>query len=228
MLEFRLIGINNQNFLMEDRATGSWWQQISGEAIAGPLKGARLTPVLHDEVTFGLWRAEHPGTRVLALDARGSRIASDWEVGTGKAPVVVPARSGDPLGPRELVVGVVIGGEARAYPHSALESSRVILDDLHGTPLAVLKASDGHSVRVFSRAVNGTVVELLERTDGNGGRYIDSVTGSEFDFSGAGVTGPLAGQRLQRVPHVSDYWFDWRRYHEATGVYRPWRPTPAK
>ena len=77
-LQFRLIGINNQNFLMEDVETGSWWQQISGEAISGPLAGRRLTPVLHDEVTFGLWRADHPATRVLAL--RGGRVEQDGPV----------------------------------------------------------------------------------------------------------------------------------------------------
>ena len=31
-LRFRLIGINNQNFVMEDEETGSWWQQITGAA----------------------------------------------------------------------------------------------------------------------------------------------------------------------------------------------------
>jgi len=34
-LKFHLAGINNQNFIMRDEQTGSWWQQISGEAIQG-------------------------------------------------------------------------------------------------------------------------------------------------------------------------------------------------
>ena len=223
-LQFRLIGINNQNVLMEDLETGSWWQQISGEAISGPLKGRRLTPVLHDEVTFGLWRGEHPATRVLGLDAQQSQIETDWEVDTAKARVVTPVRADDPLTPRTLVVGVTIGGEGRAYPHDALDDTRVILDELHGVPLAVLKADDGHSVRVFSRALNGQTVDLLDRVGAAPARYIDGVTGSEFDFAGQALTGPLAGQRLSRVPHVSDYWFDWRKYHETTSVYRPWQP----
>jgi hypothetical protein len=45
VLTFRLVGINNQNFVMQDDQTGSWWQQVSGEAILGPLKGRRLTLV---------------------------------------------------------------------------------------------------------------------------------------------------------------------------------------
>ena len=69
-MKFRLSGINNQNFLMTDEETGSWWQQISGVAVAGPLKGKRLTRVFHDEVAFRLWLREHPGTRVLVPGGR--------------------------------------------------------------------------------------------------------------------------------------------------------------
>jgi Protein of unknown function (DUF3179) len=53
-LHFHLAGINNQNFIMRDEETGSWWQQVTGEAIQGPLKGQRLRPVFHDELTFAL------------------------------------------------------------------------------------------------------------------------------------------------------------------------------
>ena len=35
-LHFYLAGINNQNFLMRDRETGSWWQQVTGRAIGNP------------------------------------------------------------------------------------------------------------------------------------------------------------------------------------------------
>lgn len=218
-LQFRLIGINNQNFLMEDLETGSWWQQVTGEAISGPLRGRRLTPVLHDEVTFAIWREEHPGTRVLGLDAQGSRIEADWETGTARAPVVVPARDGDPLAPRDVVIGVSVNGEDRAYPRTLVSRVGAVVDDLGGTPIAVLEADDGHSVRVFSRALDGAVVSLLRKSGRAPARYIDETTGSEFDFAGHAVSGPLAGRTLTRVPHLSDYWFDWRLYHPQTTVY---------
>jgi len=47
-LHFHLAGINNQNFIMRDEETGSWWQQVTGEAIFGPLKGRRLKLVLRN------------------------------------------------------------------------------------------------------------------------------------------------------------------------------------
>ena len=40
-LHFHLAGINNQNFIMRDEETGSWWQQVTGEAILGPAEGTQ-------------------------------------------------------------------------------------------------------------------------------------------------------------------------------------------
>jgi hypothetical protein len=81
-LTFRLAGINNQNFVMRDEQTGSWWQQVSGQAIEGPLKGKRLTPVSHDQLTFATWSAESPKGRVLMQDKaivdRDEYEPSDW------------------------------------------------------------------------------------------------------------------------------------------------------
>ena len=62
-LHFYLAGINNQNFLMRDRETGSWWQQVTGRAILGPLKGQALELAAYDELTFGLCKAESPPCR---------------------------------------------------------------------------------------------------------------------------------------------------------------------
>ena len=220
-LTFRLIGINNQNFLMEDRETGSWWQQVTGEAIAGPLRGRRLTPLLHDEVTFALWRAEHPGTRVLALDAHGSRISREWETRTARSPVVTPVRDGDPLPPREIVVGVERGGASRAYPKHVVAAAGVILDEIGGESIAILEAGDGQSVRAFAASVNGTPVQLVRRTDTTPATFVDTTTGSTFDFAGRAIAGALIGDSLERLPHLSDYWFDWRAYHPSTTVYAP-------
>jgi hypothetical protein len=55
VLHFYLAGINNQNFLMRDRETGTWWQQITGKAIYGPLKGDTLDLVPSVELNFVEW-----------------------------------------------------------------------------------------------------------------------------------------------------------------------------
>ena len=78
-------GINNQNFLMRDEETGSWWQQVTGEAIQGPLKGRKLAPVSCDEVSFAIWRTEQPRSRFLSPDPRLEKhyVTADWESNIG-------------------------------------------------------------------------------------------------------------------------------------------------
>ena len=48
---------------------------------------------------------------------------------------------------------------------------------------------------------------------------VDAETGSEWDFSGTAIAGPLVGQVLKRWPVYSDYWFDWKRFHPDSPVY---------
>jgi hypothetical protein len=79
-LHFYLAGINNQNFLMRDRETGSWWQQVTGRAISGPLQGAALELAPCDELTFSMWKSESPQGAVLAPVAGHERdYDGDWE-----------------------------------------------------------------------------------------------------------------------------------------------------
>ena len=60
VLTFRIGGINNQNMLMRDEETGTFWQQSSGKALAGPLAGRALRAARSDELSFGVWKREAP------------------------------------------------------------------------------------------------------------------------------------------------------------------------
>ena len=47
---------------MRDEETGTYWQQISGRAIAGPLAGETLRLIHCD---FALWKSEEPRAMVM-------------------------------------------------------------------------------------------------------------------------------------------------------------------
>ena len=219
-LRFHLTGINNQNFLMADETTGSWWQQVTGEATFGPLKGRRLAPVFHDEIAFADWKREHPGGRVLRPDdgAPWRQFSQDWEAETARLPVTVAARPGDALKPREVVAGIRLNGAARAYPLEELRRQSPAMDEVGGTPVSLVVGADGRSVRAFERRLDGRELHLF-RKPGPPLRLVDAETGSEWSFAGEAVAGPLAGKRLGKVFVLKDYWFDWRTYHPDTTVY---------
>lgn len=207
---------------MRDEQTGSWWQQVSGEAIQGPLKGRRLAGVVHDEVSFGIWKRERPGGRVLKPVAgrQDDYAPANWERRMKKVETVTPRTAGDPLVPRTVVVGVTQNGRSKAYPFPLLRQQTPVLDVVGGVPIVLVVGEDGKSIRVFDRRVDGTRLELLARSGAHPQPLVDAETGSEWDFSGRAVAGPLAGRQLTRVRALKEYWFDWQIYQPATTVYR--------
>ena len=208
---------------MRDEETGSWWQQVTGEAIHGPLKGERLRPVFHDELTFAMWKREQPGGRVLRPNedvARAGKYApANWEERMTKVPVTTSYAFDKSLEPRTLVIGVAINGAAKAYPFAALAKQSLILDDLGGVPLCVVLGDDGKSVRAFERSVDGRKLEFFVKSGATPLVLVDAETGSEWDFTGQATAGPLGGKQLRRVAVLNDYWFDWQTYNPKTTVY---------
>lgn len=125
-LDFGTSGrLYKSNLVMYDRQTKSLWPQIEGRAVAGRLIGTKLKIVPSVMLSFKEWMAVNPKGKVLSRSTGFSRPY-------GRNPYVgYDSPSGDPFlyrgikDPRlpalERVIGLVIGGEARAYPFSALK-----------------------------------------------------------------------------------------------------------
>jgi len=228
VLHFYLAGINNQNFLMRDRETGTWWQQITGKAIYGPLQGAALDLVLSDELTFGQWRTESPSGQVLAPVAKYTKeYDSNWEPDVAKLPVVI-SFPGTELKSRDIVIGLTIDGAARAYPWETFAKQSPVLDRVNGTPLLLVLGPDGKSFRVFLRRIDGHDAEFFLQANSSADpaaqnkdwTLLDTTTASQWNFQGCATSGPAQGKCLARIPALKDYWFDWRNYHPDTTVYK--------
>jgi hypothetical protein len=173
-LRLDMAGINNQNFVLRDRETGSWWQQATGEAFLGPLRGSRLPLVFADEVAFSIWRREHPEGRVLrpATDPAWRRWSAGWEEKTVRFPLAGAARAAEgrgPLPPRAVVLGVERGAAARAWPVELLRRQAAVMDDLGGLGVVILVGEDGRSLRVFESAVDGRPVPFFAKLGGGTG-----------------------------------------------------------
>jgi hypothetical protein len=236
VLHFYLAGINNQNFLMRDRETGTWWQQITGKAIYGPLQGAALELVLSDELTFGQWRTESPAGQVLAPVAKYKKeYDPNWEPDVAKLPVVI-SFPGTELKSRDVVIGLTINGTARAYPWETFVKQSPVVDRVNGTPLLVVLGPDGKSFRVFVSRIDGKDAEFFlqgeEPAEAQAGEtdiksetkkdwtLLDTATASQWNFQGCATSGPAQGKCLDRIPALKDYWFDWRNYHPDTTIYK--------
>ena len=216
-LHFYLAGINNQNFLMRDRETGSWWQQANGRAIAGPLAGSVLELVPNDELSFALWKAESPQGIVLApVVGREKEYDQKWEEETAKYPTPF-SFSGHGLADRDVVLGIAIGQQARAFPLTKVRGATPVMDRVAGTSVALVTGPDNVSVRIFRAQLHGNDIELY-RDAGSEWRLIDS-NGNTWNFAGCATDGPAKGKCLEKINYLKDYWFDWKNYNPQTTVY---------
>jgi len=146
---------------MRDKETGSWWQQITGKAIYGPLKGSTLELVPSDELTFGQWKSEVSDGRVLAPVAKYVKeYDSDWEPEVAKLPVVI-SFPGTELKSRDIVVGLEIDGTSRAYPWDKLVKQSPVVDRVNGKPILIAVGADGKSFRVFVSRIDGKDAEFF-------------------------------------------------------------------
>jgi Protein of unknown function (DUF3179) len=217
---------------MRDRETGTWWQQITGKALYGPLQGTALQLVLSDELTFGEWKSEVSDGEVLAEVKKDMKeYDSDWEPKVAKLPVVI-SFPGSELKPRDLVVGLELDGASRAYPWDAVLKQSPIVDHMQGVPLLIAVGPDGKSLRVFKSRIDGRDAEFFLKGESEGDTkaapkaapkswtLLDTATASEWNFQGCAISGPSQGKCLDRIPALKDYWFDWRNYHPSTTIYK--------
>ena len=141
-LRFGVSGlVYNGAFLLYDRETESLWSAALGRAVAGPLAGRRLERLRVRQETAGAWVRRHPGTQVLAppeperLDYRYSPFSAHWV--TNEIPFPVAARD-ERFHAKELVLGVVVEGKARAYLGSRLTAAGgSVRDDFAGRSVTI-------------------------------------------------------------------------------------------
>ena len=221
-LTFHLAGINNQNFLMRDEETGTYWQQISGAAVSGPLKGRQLTLVHSDELTLATWKSEEPQGTVLddVPKYKSDYAERDWDVEMKREPTVLSFPEHG-LTARDLMLGIQAFGASRAFLYERVIQEKLVKDHVGSEPVLLAVGPDDQSVRAFRDRIPGVrgATDFYRITGRSGVLLIDDATGSEWNFRGCATSGKAKGLCLEPIPMLKDYWFDWRNYNPKTTVY---------
>lgn len=152
-LTFQVFGVWRKNMVMRDHQTGTIWQQATGEAIDGPLKGQKLEVLTGWETTWGALRKVFPeacyalpprkftGLMPKPILQRVLRI-THWASLSGLSSP--DAR----LHPHDIVIGIVVNGAARAYPLDALRKQPSITDQFAGETIWLVYDTAGDQVNV--------------------------------------------------------------------------------
>ncbi|MDH3517648.1 MAG: DUF3179 domain-containing protein [Acidimicrobiia bacterium] len=139
-------------------------------------------------------------------------------------PAVTDARGGAWYPDDRFVFGVVVGGEARAYPRNIMEVHEMVNDELGGRRFGLPYCTLCGSAQLFF--TDNLVGEPpVLRTSGLLSRsnkvMFDLNTYSAFDtFTGRAVTGPLreAGISLEQGTVVTATWGAWKEAHPETTI----------
>lgn len=140
------------------------------------------------------------------------------------------AEQGRLLKSNDRVVGVVVNGEARAYPVSILNWHEIVNDLVGGVAIAVTYSPLCDSVVVFERDVEGRRLEfrvsgllwnsnlLMYDRQPDGRR--ESLW-SQLLFRAVAGPAAEAGTTLRRIPCALAPWHDWKTRYPTTRVLAP-------
>ena len=208
---FRLVGMDHFNAVFEDETTKTWWQQATGEAIAGPLKGSVLREIPSRQLTIDSWLRQFPNSLVMAPDSlydeRYFKL-EDYDRGTMQSPLV--KRDYRSWQPKSWIVGVKNEFSSVAYDWNELIKKRVIQDSLQALPILLAIESDTTSFHVYDRRIKGSVLQFKANTTTDG--FTDLNTNSTWNIDGLCIDGPLKGQRLTPVQAYNEFWHSWETF----------------
>lgn len=207
------------NLVLYDRQTDTYWSQLSGEAVVGPLVPRELEIRPSTITTWEKWKRAHPETAVLSrntgiypTDTYGSNpyagYANSSSVGFGVEAV------DDRLPPKDLVYGVTVGNASRAYPATTVSELGVINDEVGEVPVAVVEDPGDGAVRTFISELENESLRFSVAD----GELVDQ-HGDRWSFEGEALEGAREGSHLDEIPTHGVYWFAWSSFHPETGIY---------
>jgi hypothetical protein len=207
------------NKLMYDRNTDTLWHQLWGTPAFGRLVGSgieleRLPVTL---TTWEAWYAEHPDTKVMSFD---TGFVRDYRAGAAYAEYFSSPDTMFPVWQRSQVLptkswilALLVDGQPKAYPLSALDEELVVNDTLAGQNLVAIREEGGHGARAYERG-NHT---FLPASPSSTSVILDEKGGS-WQVTEEALLGP-DGEALPRLPGHMAYWFGWFSFYPHTEVY---------
>jgi len=204
----------NNNLVMYDRATETWWPQVPATAVPGPWNEDPPTASLREFrlvwTTWLEWKEQYPDTRVLSTDTGYARNYARDPYGSynpregyyANANTLFPAlNEDDRYQTKQVFMGARTPDGAVAFDKNALLDAGTMTGELDGTPV----------VAVADPRLTTGYVYL------NPDERAFSLDGAEVQ----GEDGTYAPDDLPltRVHTFDAMWFAWSGYYPETNVY---------
>lgn len=212
----------NNNLIMYDRLTGSYWPQILGEAINGPFNTFKLEPF---PVYWAKWAdaaKAYPDAEVLSretgffrpygVDPYGNYPGETGYYFTNRL-LFSLMHQDDRLPLKDLIIGIKTSCGTAALPKNSLTADLPVLNlTVADAPIVAFYDEALDTVRTFSRVKADTVLTFAFR-DGN---FIDLNSESVWTKDGYAVSGKWEGSKLNWIESMESFWFAWIAFYPET------------
>lgn len=121
----------------------------------------------------------------------------------------------------DLILGIVIDGDARAYPAKILDHHEIVNDTVGGKPIAITFCPLCGSGVAVSRVIGDVVTEfgvsgILYNSDLVMYDRVSNTLWSQIEV--LGLAGPNTGKKLETLPVTMTRWSRWRKKHPGGKV----------
>ncbi len=216
--QFRLVGMDHFNAMFEDNITKSWWQQATGTAITGKLKGKQLIEIPSQQMQLADWILLHPETTILQPDSNFKAKYADlkgFDEGTIKSSL--EKRDSGSWKFKSWVIGINLNGNSKAYDWSFLVKQTLINDAIQGTPILITIEPNGKTFYALESMINNQILQFIKTADST--KIKDLQTQSVWLRNGKCVEGKLIGMQLKIIQSYQEFWHSWQYFHPNTSTF---------
>jgi hypothetical protein len=206
---FRLVGMDHFNAMLEDATTKSWWQQATGKAVAGKLKGEQLPEVLSSQTSLAHWVQLHPDTKIMQADSTFiTSYDTTLKYESGKSKRKLTGTDSLSWKDKSWVIGVKCGNDRKAYDWNQLKQDRIINDKMGNTAIAVVLAPGDRGFFAFEMPAPGVELSMVNDTL--------LLNNKHFRIDGTGID---TSYSLKQLPAYQEFWHSWRTFQPDTKKY---------
>jgi hypothetical protein len=211
------------NLILYDRETGSRWSQMLQQSVWGDRIGARADQIQVIETSWQTWVSMYPDSMVVTGDTVITRGYNGYPYGQYRtnSDLLFPVPNLDNrLHPKERVIGIQSRTASKAYQIDGFGSTtQTINDHVDGNPIVVIGNSDLDLAAIYSRELDdGTILEFSPVLD-QLPIVMSDTEGNTWDIFGNAVSGPRAGEQLERTTSFTAMWFAWAAFFDNTELH---------
>ena len=219
--------------------SGSEFVQFIGQAISGELAGWTLEQIPVLTTTWAAWKEAHPDTEVMSTEGGPETDMFERYYANDRNGIHSLNPSDKRLHGKDVVLGLDLKGEAKAYSYTALIEQPLVEETLGRQPIIVLHERSSATAVAFSRILHGRTLSFKGKSknphrrsaevtaSGEGERpnyepwlIEDTQTGSTWRaVSGECIEGELKGSRLEMLPGMTGFWYAWSRFYPAADLF---------